>query len=155
MTDEITVRPATAGDAEAISRLVSELSREYITPDYTPAGAATLLSHQTAEAVRKAIEEGDMTYFVAQTDGAVVGAVGILPERRHLYHLFVARTHHRRGIGRRLWDAARTELEPGPVTVNSSRFAIPFYEGLGFLTTGPQWEKDGVIAYPMRWESIH
>lgn len=147
---DITIRPATPADAEAISRLVSDLSRRFITPDYSALAAATLLSHQTPEAIERCLDEG-MHYLVAEADGILVAAAGLMGERRHLYHLFVAAERHSRGIGRRLWNELLTRLDPGPVTVNSSRVAIGFYERLGFRSSGPPWEKDGVVAWPMVW----
>jgi ribosomal protein S18 acetylase RimI-like enzyme len=145
---EIIIRPATSDDVEAISRLLSGLSRRFITPEYTPQGAATLLSHQTPEAIAKCLDEG-MHYLVAEVDNTLVGAAGLIRERRHLYHLFVDADRHDLGIGRRLWSELIAGLEPGPITVNSSKVAIGFYERLGFCSNGPLWEKDGVIAWPM------
>lgn len=150
-TCEITIRPATAADVEAISRLVSGLSRRFITPDYTPQGTQALLSHQTPAAIAKCLDEG-MHYLVAECDGVLVGAAGLIHLRRHLYHLFVDAERHGRGIGRRLWSELIAGLEPGPITVNSSKVAIGFYERLGFRSNGPPWEKEGVIAWPMIWQ---
>jgi ribosomal protein S18 acetylase RimI-like enzyme len=148
---DITIRPATPADVEAISRLVSDLSRRFITPQYTSQGAQTLLSHQTPEAIIRCLDEG-MHYLVAETGHTLVAAGGLIRERRHLYHLFVAADRQGQGIGRRLWKALLAGLEPGPVTVNSSRVAIGFYERLGFRSNGPVWEKDGVVAWPLVWE---
>lgn len=145
---DITIRPATSTDVDAISRLVSGLSRRFITPEYTPQGAGVLLSHQTPEAIAKCLDDG-MHYLVAEEDGTLVGAAGLILERRHLYHLFVAADRHGQGIGRRLWNALNAGLEPGPITVNSSKTAIGFYQRLGFRSNGPQWEKEGVVAWPM------
>jgi GNAT superfamily N-acetyltransferase len=149
--DEITIRLATSADIEAISLLVSGLSRRFITPEYTPQGEASLLSRQTPEAIAQCIHEG-MDYIVAEADGPLVGAAGLIRKHRHLYHLFVDADRHRQGIGRQLWNALTAGLEPGPITVNSSRVAIGFYERLGFRENGPAWEKEGVIAWPMIWE---
>jgi ribosomal protein S18 acetylase RimI-like enzyme len=150
-TDGVTIRPATSADVEAVSRLVSGLSRRFITPDYTPQGAQTLLSHQTSEAIAKCLDEG-MHYLVAEIDKTLVGAAGLIRERRHLYHLFVDADRHGRGIGRRLWRELIAGLDPGPITVNSSKSAIGFYKRLGFRANGPAWEKEGVVAWPMVWQ---
>jgi GNAT superfamily N-acetyltransferase len=148
---DITIRPATLTDAEAISQLVSELSRQFITPEYTREGAQTLLSHQTPEAITRCLDEG-VRYVVAESAGTLVAAGGLILQRRHLYHLFVAANWQGQGIGRRLWNKLTAGLEPGPITVNSSRVAIGFYERLGFRSNGPAWNKDGVLAWPMVWE---
>lgn len=146
----ISIRAARTKDAAEISALVSQLSREFIVPDYSPFGAATLLGRQTPEAIA-ACYGGKSIALVAEGHGAIVGVVSLLLEKRHLFHLFVASAFQRRGLGRRLWDAARAEAGPGPITVNSSRLAVPVYRRLGFVDNGPKWEKDGVIAFPMLW----
>ena len=148
-TTDLTIRSATRDDAESISRLLTDLSREFVTPDYSPQGAAALTSRLTPAAIRRAVDDGTV-YFVAEADDRLLGAIGVIPERRHLYHLFVDRGRHLQGIGRRLWNEVLSVLPPGPITVNSSRFAVAFYRRLGFVSTGPPWEKDGVISYPMR-----
>jgi len=137
---DITIRPATSADVEAISSLVSGLSRRFITPDSTRKGAEVLLSHQTPEAIAKCLDEG-VHYLVAQADDTLVGAAGLILERWHLYHLFVAADRHGQGIGRRLWNELIAGLEPGSITVNSSKGAIGFYERRGFRSNGPVWEK--------------
>ena len=57
-------------------------------------------------------------------------------------------------MARRLWQAARdTSLANGNTTgftVNSSLYALPFYESLGFIATGPKVEMDGIAFVPMR-----
>jgi len=151
--DKVTIRPATGDDSADISRLLADLSRKFITPDYTDEGTVSLLSHQSPAAIRSAMTNGT-TYLVAVRSGDLVAAGGILTKQRHLYHLFVDSRYHRQGIGRRLWDELRSLLDDeGPITVNSSRVAIGFYERLGFRSTGPAWEKEGVIAYPMVWST--
>ena len=70
---------------------------------------------------------------------------------RHLYHLFVHSSYHRRGIARRLWERARAEIGAAEIrfTVNASLYAVPLYESLGFRASGTETRKDGVIFLPM------
>lgn len=151
---EVVIRPATENDIADISRLLSGLCRQFITCDYNAEGTRTLLSHLSPTAIQSAMASGTV-YLAAVLGDEIVGAGGILLEHRHLYHLFVDSGHHRHGIGRRLWRELLALVgDDGPITVNSSRVAIGFYERLGFRSTGPAWERAGVIAYPMVWEPL-
>ena len=71
----------------------------------------------------------------------------------HLYYLFVAKPHQRRGIARELWltvkEACLKSGHRGVITVNSSTYAIPVYLRFGFVRTGPPEQKDGVLHHPM------
>jgi GNAT superfamily N-acetyltransferase len=70
-----------------------------------------------------------------------------------LYHLFVDRRWQRRGIARRLWEAGRAAAlasgASGSFTVNASNYALPFYEALGFVRSGPM-QAGPLIHNPMR-----
>ncbi|QDT56878.1 putative molybdenum cofactor guanylyltransferase [Caulifigura coniformis] len=153
-TAMITLRPARIDDAEAISELVTALSRDFITPDYSATGAAVLLEGMTAEETRKRMALG-FRYLIAVEGDAIVG-VGAMKENSHLYHLFVAETHHGRGIARRLWEHLReTALangNPGRITVNSSRHAVPIYLRLGFVKDGGVTAKNEITCQPMVWQ---
>ena len=68
--------------------------------------------------------------------------------------LFVDKAFHRKGIGRELFAAALERIySEGPMpemlTVNSSRFAVPFYESLGFVRSEEEKIIHGVIHIPM------
>ena len=38
----------------------------------------------------------------------------------------------------------------GGFTVNSSQYALPFYEKLGFIQVGPEENREGVVYTPMK-----
>ena len=150
------IRLATLDDAPAISRLVRPLLEKYVAHELTEEGRKNLLSCATPEAIESYIR-GRFRYHVAEEDGRLVGSVGVR-EDRHLFHLFVAESHQRRGIARALWDAARAAAEPGNAgagfTVNSSRIAVPVYRAFGFVEPGPVEDRQGVLCIPMRLDPI-
>jgi GNAT superfamily N-acetyltransferase len=150
----VTIRPAGPDDAEAISALETRLAEKFITPEYSGTGAAVLMESLTAEATKDRMGQG-VWYFVAVEDDAIVGVAALIP-RGHLYHLFVDEAHHNQGIARRLWemvrDEARAHGNPGRITVNSSRYAVPFYERIGFTKDGGVTEKNEVTCQPMLWQ---
>jgi len=84
-------------------------------------------------------------FWVAETEAAVVGCVGVFPapEQRHeLRKLYVARAARRRGLGRRLCGLAESAArEDGARAVelwSDTRFtdAHRLYRNLGFRETG-------------------
>ncbi|KHA78328.1 hypothetical protein NC77_13325 [Janthinobacterium lividum] len=83
-----------------------------------------------------------------------MAGVVAMRDNTHLFHMFVPRAWHRRGMARRLWQAARdASLAKGDVTaftVNSSLYAFPLYTSLGFVATGPKVEEGGIAFVPMR-----
>jgi GNAT superfamily N-acetyltransferase len=147
------IRPATTDDAPALSRLIQPLARKFITFEFSAAGARTLLESMTAENFRDRIA-GGFRYHVAELDGALAGAVGVR-DNSHLYHLFVAQHFHGQGLGRLLWETGRDESlhngNPGRITVNSSRYAVPFYRRLGFVDLNQPGSIPEVICFPMVW----
>lgn len=149
--DNVRIRPATLADAESISALVTGLSREFIAPDLTGKGRENLLRQMTPDATRGFMEQG-FRYHVAEEGEQLVGFVATRDDS-HLYHLFVAKTHHRCGLARRLWETARAACmaagNRSRFTVNSSRYALPVYTSFGFVPVSEEVETNGVLYTPM------
>lgn len=150
---DVVIRDAVEADAPAISRLATHLARKFIAPDCTAEGAELLLRMLTPCHIEGLMGCGTI-YWIAGGKTDIAGVIGFMLARAHLYHLFVAESHHRRGVGRRLWEHAiqkcRGDIHTGAVTVNSSRYAVPFYRSLGFVESDPENFRDGVISQPMR-----
>lgn len=60
---------------------------------------------------------------------------------------------HRRGVARALWEHARAESGGSAFTVNSSLFAVPIYERLGFIARSAPQSADGLVFVPMTYEA--
>ena len=71
---------------------------------------------------------------------------------QHIGGFFVGAGYHRRGIGRRLFEAMRLDYEMQAFTVNSSPYAVEVYRHLGFLPTDTEQVADGIRYTPMRFE---
>jgi GNAT superfamily N-acetyltransferase len=147
------IRLATTEDAPAISRLVYSLSANYIANQFSEEGTRNLLGSMEPSAIEGYLKSG-FRYHLAEDDGVLVGVVGTR-DNTHLYHLFVAESHQRRGLAKELWRVAREACTVagnlGEFTVNSSSFALPFYTKLGFVEIGSQENRRRVISIPMRW----
>jgi ribosomal protein S18 acetylase RimI-like enzyme len=145
------IRPLTPADIPAAAALLCRAAGEFILPASTPENGAVFLAEQGEEGMRGFFAKG-FVYHGAEVDGELAGFIAIR-ERSHVYSLYVDRRWHRRGIARRLWDAAREAAvgpdHPGVFTVNSSDHALPFYASLGFVPTAPT--QVGIVRYnPMR-----
>lgn len=150
------IREATIADAESISKLVCELSEKFIAQEFTAQGAEHLLASMSPDAIQKYIHSG-FRYHVAEMGKQVVGVVSV-KNNSHLYHLFVAEKHQRKGIASRLWQVAMEAClckgNSGGFTVNSSKYAQGVYEKLGFVAQSGPEEKNGVVFIPMKLEKF-
>lgn len=134
-------------DAQAINKLIIPLVEEFISHEYTEQGNVFVLSSMSEENIRVNIDKG-FEYFIAKDDQRVVGVLAI-KESNHLYHCFVDKNYHRQKIGEQLWNYWLSDTKAEEVTVNSSKYAIKFYESLGFIYSGEVFEKNGIVSYPM------
>ena len=146
------IRPIHDRDIAAVARLFRALAVEFIVHESTPEGAANFLRENDEVGLRGFIARGHV-YHVAEIDGEIAGFIGVR-ERRHLFHMFVAKHLHGQGIARRLWEVARRAAvedgHDGIFTVNSSNFALPVYQAWGFVRTAPTQCTNGLFYNPMQ-----
>lgn len=148
MEQAITIRLAVSGDFPALARVLHDAACGFITPAMAPEVAATFLRENDQDALLAYRERGHV-FRVAAIDGVIAGFIALRPPS-HVFHLFVARQWHRRGVARRLWRAARADAQPQAVfTVNASPYAVPAYEALGFRCDGVLQHRQGVAFQPM------
>ncbi len=140
--NEVIVRVAAAGDADALAALITALG--------TPTSR-----EEMAERLGRIVSRPDFATFVAEEAGAVVGMVGacVLPSyarnalNGHILALVVAPEARGRGAGTRLMAQAEAWLRGRNVprvVVNSAHrreAAHAFYERLGYRDTGRRFVK--------------
>ena len=145
-------RAGLRADAEAIVGLIASFQSE-LTDDPSGAGAEKYLASVSLQAEREYLASERYRYLLAYLESQLAGFIAIR-DGSHLFHLFVARSHQRQGIARRLWDRALRELcvpgRDGCFTVNSSLSAIPVYQAFGFVSAGSVQCMDGISFLPMR-----
>lgn len=139
-------------DAPAISAFLVPLAEKFIAHEFDPTARERFLATFSPAAIDEYFARG-FRYHMAESEGLLLGVVSTRNES-HVYHLFVAESAQRTGLGRQLWQIAREASLAagyrGDFTVNSSRFAVKFYEQLGFESDGPENNQDGVVSVPMR-----
>jgi GNAT superfamily N-acetyltransferase len=143
----ISFRPANISDASAISLLIHSLA-SYIEDGVVDPQAESYLNTITPEALSQRIAAPGFFYVVAEDHSGLCGVAG-LRDARHVYHLFVRQELHRQGVARALWERLRKSSESSFFTVNSSLFAVPVYQRLGFVSSGDKQSRNGVTVQPM------
>lgn len=149
--DDVTFREAVLDDADAISDLIMDSQRQFCFHEYTPAGQQLMAEVCGRKALKHYLERGDV-YYVAESEGKIIGVAGIR-DNSHLAHNFVDANWHRRGVSRRLWKLASDEClrrgNPGSFDLRASTYAIPVYLSWGFVQTGPTDQEYGITSTPM------
>lgn len=154
---EVTYRLIQAGEAEELHLLVMRAFDEFVAPDLPEGGREHF--NEYASPARLGAPERRQETVVAVSAGRPVGVgrVGRRYEVPHIDLLFVEREMHGEGVGReivrRLLEIAR-ENDPAAerVTVNATRYAVPFYARVGFAASGEERVMAGIISTPMAIE---
>ena len=126
--------------------LVWNVFLEFEAVDYPEAGKT---------AFRDAIHSEEyldmLTAYGAYEGKELLGMIATRNEGAHLALFFVEGNHHRKGIGRKLFDAVLAENTSPTITVYSSLYAVPVYQKLGFVITGERQEDGGIQFVPMEY----
>ncbi len=151
------IRLAQQTDAKAVSALIIGLS-DFFAISSSTQNADKFWQSVSPKAVAERISSDSYVCYVAENPSGLCGFVA-LRGRSHLYHLFVAEHSHRQGLARLLWRKILDHANKPKITVNSSVYAVPVYERLGFIKTEPERCEDGITFVPMvfkteNWQSI-
>ena len=103
------------------------------------------------EATTERIVSREYEYVLAEDNGSILGVIA-MRNGRHVYHLFVRSDAHNQGVARALWDHVLNRSETRSFTVNSSPYAVPAYERLGFRATDRPQAQDGLVFVPMAYQ---
>lgn len=152
MTNNFGMRRTKSGDEIEICNLVARSFNEFIAPEFSEEGIEEFFKYSNPRDFIKRAESG---YFsmVAVNNSSIAGMIEI-KQNNHLSMLYVDKDYHRRGIAKCLIREALKNVKPQieistDITVNSSRYAVPFYEKLGFLQFDEEKAIYGVIHIPM------
>ena len=152
MAEAIVYRPMNPGEEEAVCGLVARVFGEFVGQGYSEEGRQEFLKYVQPDILLARSAAGHVI-LLAIVDGENVGMIEMRgPD--HVSLLFVEPRHHRRGIARGLLQhVLDLSLHDKPdlreVSVNSSPYAVPAYERLGFRCIGPSEVKNGIEFVPM------
>ena len=78
------------------------------------------------------------------------GLIATDSQKSHICLFFVDKVSQGKGIGKELMRVVVNNNENSYITVNSSRYAVPIYEKLGFIKMKEEKEQDGLKFTPMK-----
>jgi GNAT superfamily N-acetyltransferase len=148
----IEIKPFYAGQEFIISQLIKEVYDEFVAPDYTTEGNMFFYAFIKPEAMRGR-QEKQISILLASVNDALAGMIE-MRDNNHVSLLFTRKEFHGQGIARKLFrEAVRIcqSINPGLdcISVHASLYSIPIYQRLGFTTTSPMQEANGIIYLPM------
>ena len=73
--------------------------------------------------------------YGAFEDNILKGVIATDKRKRHINLFFVDKSSQAKGIGKKLMNIVTDDNENSFITVNSSRYAVPIYEKIGFIKT--------------------
>lgn len=91
----------------------------------------------------------ELSIFGAFDNHELIGIIGTKHNGAHISLFFIKPDYHRKGVGRELFDYAYANQMVEAITVNSSSYAVRFYESLGFTKVAEEQETDGLKYTPM------
>jgi GNAT superfamily N-acetyltransferase len=137
-------------EEQAVLALVMRGFDELVRPDFSDQGVA-----EFARAARSFVVErpADHRVTIAERAGRLVGMIDVR-DSSHISLFFVEPDDREHGVGRALLESAiecclSAEPRPSAISVNSSPWAVPVYERLGFTATGSEIERNGIRAVPV------
>jgi len=134
--------------------LAKRVFEEFTPPGYVPDPSGSFAERITSSENIEKYSSGKNLMFIAEDNGKIIGMVN---ERDgcHISKLFVDRKYHRQGVATRLMERIVCELKlrgVNRITLNSSQYALPFYEKFGFHKTENEQNKHGMNVTPMAYE---
>ncbi len=128
--------------------LVLEVFMEYEAPDYSAEGVESFKS--TAVYNKEFIKSIQM--YGAYLNEKIVGVIATRNNGNHIALFFVDGEHHRKGIGKLLFQTVLKQSTANEITVNSSPYAQIIYHHLGFEDTDSEQTTDGIRYIPMSYK---
>ncbi|MEH0155255.1 GNAT family N-acetyltransferase [Limibacter armeniacum] len=142
------IREMDSQDIPEVSKLILSVARKFNYNEYSYEGKSTFEAAHSPEGIHRLVKFC-IKFFVLEKEGEILGVISI-KEKKHLFQLYVKSTAHRKGYGARLWNYSVQKLQmSGKVTVNASKYAVPFYKRLGFEPTGEVDYRGGFTSYRM------
>ena len=135
--------------------LVRDVFWDFEAPEYSDEGILEFEHYIELESIAGEMAQNRLLIWGAFVRGRAVGVIAVRPPC-HISLFFVEKRYHRKGIGKALYGVISDYFRGAPgceaFTVNSSPYAVPVYQRLGFTETGPEETVNGIRFIPMRSE---
>lgn len=146
-TTTMHIRKMTLDDLPDASALCLQAFMLAVAPSLSAQGVETFARVAAEQAFAERMA-GDNLMLVCVAEGALAGLIEF-KQGRHVAMLFVAPGWQRRGVGRRLLEAALQQARADVVTVSASLSSVAAYERYGFALAGEVGEVSGLVYQPM------
>ena len=145
---QITRLTLTHKNINEVIQLIKQTFLEFVAPDYDEAGIKNFFKFAEDEDLLK-----QLVLYAALHNNKITGILAVDDKLNHICLFFIDKDFQNTGIGTALFKRFFNESTPKAVTVNSSPFAVKFYEKLGFTATGSRQVSDGIVYIPMLYSS--
>lgn len=137
---------------EKALELVKDVFMEFDAPDYSQEGVDEFISKiiENPEFINN-FKTGEQIMLGAFDKEQIIGVLAI-SVRNHISLVFVDKNYHKKGIASKLINEIINRLRLNNVDkikLNSSPYAIEFYEKVGFAATDVEQIKNGIRYTPM------
>ena len=147
LANAYSVRRLNADEKQSALDLTWEVFLQFEAPEYSKEGIDFFRANLDDEERTRALK-----FYGAFDGGQLVGTL-CMREPQHIGGFFVKADHHRKGIGRALFETMRKDYDKQEFTVNSSPYAVKVYEHLGFQATDKEQVVNGLRFTPMIYKS--
>ena len=137
---ELSIQKLDQDEWESALGLVWNVFLEFEAPEYPQEGAEEFWKSIHDERFLSAL-----TVYGAFLQDCLIGVIATRNSGKHIALFFVEGKYHRQGVGRKLFEAVRTDQ----MTVNSSPYAVPVYGRLGFRPVSCEQVVNGLRFTPM------
>jgi GNAT superfamily N-acetyltransferase len=150
--EEMTYREIRAGEEEKVCLLVMDCFSQFVAPGYSQEGIAEFSRYVTPQSVRRRLAK-DHVIILALAKTEIIGALEVR-NNNHISLFFVDKEYQNRGVGKKLHQLAlekclASKPDLAEVEVNSSPYAAPIYEKLGFVRVNVEQVTNGIRYTPM------
>lgn len=139
------------GEEKAVIQLVKDVFGQFEAGEYTAEGMKEFFRYANVQAMR----DRATSHFVivAIVDQKIIGMIEIR-NNDHVALFFVDSEWHYRGIGQTLFEKSMkhcqdNRIAPKKITVNSSPYALGFYQAIGFSIAQSEQQIHGIRFIPM------
>lgn len=152
MESKITYREIKEGEEEKTCQMVMSCFNEFVAPGYSVEGVNEFSKYVNPQAAKHRLTNNH--FIILALDNKVLAGVIEVRNYNHISLFFVRREYQIRGIGKKLYKLALdkcllSQPDIGVIEVNSSPYAVPIYQKMGFVKTGDEQIVNGIRFTPM------
>lgn len=125
--------------------LILNVFMQFEAPDYSQEGIKTF----ERTVINNLDYLSSITIYGAYEEETLTGVIATRMNGCHVALFFVDGKHHRRGIGKKLFEAVLENTTSNKITVNAFPYAVTIYHHLGFVDSDVEHVEDGMRYTPM------